>query len=110
MAKWWLDGAGGRKTAARGALANDHVAKFQFQLPSIFFGSSQLFNANAMKDGRSLRLCAAGRRTGHDVAVQGRPWRRGWGRGGTHTQDEQATHYRAPDISFPWEQAILSFF
>jgi hypothetical protein len=44
VAKWWLDGAGGRKTAARGALGNDHLAKFQFQLPSIFFGSSQLFN------------------------------------------------------------------
>jgi hypothetical protein len=43
VAKRWLDRAGGRKTARR-ALGNGHVAKFQFQLPSIFLGSSQLFN------------------------------------------------------------------
>jgi hypothetical protein len=44
VAKWWLDGAGGRETATRAALGNDHLAKFQFQLPSIFFGLSQFFD------------------------------------------------------------------
>jgi hypothetical protein len=44
VAKRWFEAAGGRKTAARGALDNEHVAKVQFQLLSIFFGFAQLFN------------------------------------------------------------------
>ena len=44
MAKWWLDGREGQKTATCGALDISVVAKFQFQLPPVFFRLSQFFD------------------------------------------------------------------
>src|SRR5882724_6692950 len=44
VAKRWLDGSEGWKTAIRGALDIRVVAKFQFQLPSVFFRLSQFFD------------------------------------------------------------------
>ena len=44
MAKWWLDSREAQKTALCGTLDAPVVAKFEFQLPLVFFRSSQFFD------------------------------------------------------------------
>src|SRR5579859_3059965 len=44
VAKWWLDGREGQKTAICGALDISAVAEFELQLPLLFFRLSQFFD------------------------------------------------------------------
>jgi hypothetical protein len=44
VAKWWLDGRGRPKTVIGVALDNPVVAKFQFQLPPVFFCLAQFLD------------------------------------------------------------------
>jgi hypothetical protein len=44
VAKWWHHGREAQKTALCGALDTPVVAKFEFQLPLVFFRFSQFFD------------------------------------------------------------------